>query len=117
MSKTVIYHNPRCTKSRQTLDLLRENGVEPEIVEYLNEPPSAARLDAILEMLGKQPLELIRTKEPRFKELGLSVKDQRPRKEWLRLMVENPILIERPVVVRGAKAAVGRPPEDVLGIL
>jgi len=117
VTKTVIFHNPRCTKSRQTLQLLRDQGVEPRIVEYLNEPPSAAKLDAILKMLGKEPLELIRTKEARFKELGLSTRDERPRREWIRLMVENPVLIERPVVVRGAKAAVGRPPEDVLKIL
>ena len=117
MSKVTIYHNPRCTKSRQTLALLQAQGIEPQIIEYLNTPPSSARLDELLKAMGKEPIEVMRTKEATFKELGLSKQDDRPRKEWLQLMVKNPILIERPIVVKGKKAALGRPPEQVLEIL
>ncbi|MEM7225525.1 MAG: arsenate reductase (glutaredoxin) [Pseudomonadota bacterium] len=111
-----IYHNPRCSKSRQTLQLLRERGHEPEIVEYLQNPPSAAELGRILDLLGKAPRELMRPKEAPYKELGLS--DQsKDRDALIAAMVANPILIERPIVVAGDKAAVGRPPETVLEIL
>ncbi|MDA0989777.1 MAG: arsenate reductase (glutaredoxin) [Verrucomicrobia bacterium] len=112
-----IYHNPRCSKSRQTLAMLEEKGVDVEIIEYLNHPPSTAVLDMICRQLNMDPLELIRTKEARFKELGLSVQDQRPRREWLKLMVENPVLIERPIVLAGNKAVLGRPPENALALL
>lgn len=112
-----IYHNPRCSKSRQTLALLKENGHDPEIIEYLNHPPTVETLDGLCSAMGKEPLEIMRTKETLFKELGLTKKDDRPRREWLELMVANPKLIERPIVVNGERAAMGRPPEDVLGIL
>jgi len=112
----VIYHNPRCSKSRQTLALLTEQSIEPEIIEYLNTPPSEAELDQILTMLGKQPDELMRKGEAAYKELGL--KDAGlGRAELIKAMVENPILIERPIVINGDKAALGRPPESVLDIL
>lgn len=112
----VIYHNPRCSKSRATLALLNERGIEPEIIEYLNAPPSEAELDQILNMLGKQPGELMRKGEAVYKELGLG--DANPgRDELIRVMVENPILIERPIVINGDRAALGRPPESVLDIL
>ena len=117
MSNVTIYHNPRCTKSRQTLALLQDKGIEPDIIEYLKTPPSVSRLDELLKALGKEPIEVIRTKEATFKEVGLSKNDDRPRTEWIRLMVENPILIERPIVVNGQKVALGRPPESVLQIL
>jgi len=117
MAKVVIYHNPRCTKSRQTLALIREEGIEPEVVEYLQDPPSATQLDAFLRAMKREPLEAMRTKEPRFKELGLSKKDVRSRRDWIRIMVKNPVLIERPIVTTGKTAALGRPPEDVLEIL
>lgn len=117
MTKTKIYHNPKCGKSRQTLALLQEKGITPEIVEYLKTPPSEKVLDGILKTLGREPQEMMRTKEAMFKELGLKTSDSRSRKEWITLMVQNPILIERPIVVHGAKAALGRSPEDVLGIL
>jgi len=117
MTQVTIYHNPRCSKSRQTLALLQENGVEPDIVEYLTNTPTQKRLDELLKAMGKEPLEIMRTKEARFKELGLSKTDQRPRKEWIRIMAENPMLIERPIVAKGKKAAMGRPPGDVLDIL
>jgi arsenate reductase len=117
MSKATIYYNPRCSKSRQTKALLDENGVDYTVVEYLDNPPGEKELAAILKKLGKKPVEIIRTGEPLFKELGLSKKDQRSDAEWIRIMANNPKLIERPIVVKGAKAALGRPPESVLDIL
>ena len=111
-----IYHNPRCSKSRQTLALLEEKGVAPDMVEYLKTPPSAAELKAILKKLGLKPQEIVRTTDARYAELGLkerAVTDD----ELIALMIENPALIERPIVVSGNKAAIGRPPETVLAIL
>ncbi len=117
MSDITIYHNPRCSKSRRTKAILDEKGLDYTVVEYLNEPPSEKWLADILGMLGKKPLELIRSGEALFKELGLSEKDERPDGEWIRIMVENPGLIERPIVINGNRAVLGRPPEDVLQIL
>ena len=111
-----IYHNPRCSKSRQTLALLEEQGVTPEIVLYLENPPSAEELDSILTMLGREPRELMRKGEAPYKENNLA-DDSLSRDDLIAVMVANPILIERPVVVTGGKAAVGRPPESVLDIL
>jgi arsenate reductase len=110
-----IYHNPTISKSRQTLALLQEQGIEPEIIEYLDTPPSEAELDSILNKLGKNPDELLRKGEAEFKE---HFKDKNlTRTETIALMVKYPKVIERPVVVNGDKAAVGRPPESVLEIL
>jgi len=111
-----IYHNPQCSKSRQTLAMLRENGCDPEIVEYLKTPPSEAELAAILDRLGLEPLDLIRKNEEPYKEHILNDANVN-REQLIRLMVSNPILIERPIVVNGEKAAIGRPPETVLAIL
>ena len=111
-----IYHNPRCSKSRQTLDLLEARGITPKVVEYLKHPPSAAELKAILKKLGIKPRELVRRGEPLYAELGLEDREL-SEDDLIRLMVANPILIERPIVVSGAKAAIGRPPEQVLDIL
>lgn len=111
-----IYHNPRCSKSRQTLQLLRERSGEPEIVEYLNTPPDAAALGRILELLGKEPRQLMRRKEAPYAALGLD-DPTLGRDALIRAMVENPILIERPIVLANGKAALGRPPEAVLDIL
>ncbi len=111
-----IYHNPRCTKSRQTLELLREKGIEPQIVEYLKTPPDAATLKRLLQQLGLSPRELIRRKEKEYKELGLddpNLSDD----ELIAAMVEHPRLIERPIVVTDKGAAIGRPPENVLQVL
>ncbi len=109
-----IYHNPRCSKSRTTLALLQEKGVEPEVVEYLNTPPSAEELKRILAMLGIGPRDLMRNKEA--KEAGLD--DQSLGDDALIAgMVANPIVIERPIVVSGGKARIGRPPESVLDIV
>ena len=112
-----IFHNPRCSKSRQTLALLEERGIEPEVIEYLKAPPDAATLDGILTMLDKEPRDVMRKGEAPFKELGLG-DPGKSREELIRAMVDNPILIERPIVVKdGKKAALGRPPEQVLDIL
>lgn len=111
-----IYHNPKCSKSRQTLQLLRDKGVEPKIIEYLKTPPSATKLDGILNGLGMEPRELMRRKETPYKENGLA-DDTLSRKALIKSMVENPILIERPIVEANGKVALGRPPESVLEIL
>jgi arsenate reductase len=116
MAKVTLYHNPRCSKSRQALALLEDRGLEIEVIRYLDDPPSSAALQKICKSLGIPPLKLIRRKEKRFK-LGLSAADKRPAGEWCRIMAENPILIERPIAVQGKKAALGRPPESVLSIL
>jgi len=111
-----LYHNPRCSKSRQALQLLREHGVEPEIVEYLKTPPDVAALTGILERLGMEPRELMRTKEAEYRELGLD-DPALTREQLIQAMVTHPKLIERPIVVGGKRAALGRPPEQVLEIL
>ena len=111
-----IWHNPRCSKSRQTLALLRERGVEPEIVEYLKTPPAAGELEAVLEKLGMEPRELMRRKEAAYREAGLD-DPALGRRALVEAMTANPVLIERPVVLAGDKAALGRPPENVLAIL
>lgn len=111
-----IYHNPRCSKSRQTLELLRRRGIEPQVIEYLQTPPSEADLKRILGLLGMAPRDLMRRGEPAYKERGLD--DPALSQEALiAAMVESPILIQRPIVLANDKAALGRPPESVLGIL
>ncbi len=110
-----IYHNPRCRKSRETLELIRAKNSEPEIIEYLSTPPSKSELDEILKMLGLEPLDLIRKGEKVFKE-KFKGKDNN-RQEWIEIMVENPILIERPIVISNGKAVIGRPPENVNALL
>ena len=117
MSEATIYHNPRCSKSRRTLALLQEHGVTPVVVEYLDTPPTLDELRDVVAKLGAAPLDIIRTGEARFKELGLSRNDERSADGWLALVVANPVLLERPIVVSGARAAIGRPPERVLDIL
>jgi arsenate reductase len=111
-----IYHNPRCGKSRQTLQLLKERGVEPEVIEYLKTPPNAEELDDILQKLGMQPRELMRKKEAEYKANGLDDASL-DRQALIVGMVNHPILIERPIVIANGKAAIGRPPETVLAIL
>ena len=111
-----IYHNPRCSKSRQTLALLEKRGIAPRVVDYLKTPPSAAELKTVLKILGLKPRDLMRKGEPRYAELGLKDRDLDD-DALIALMVANPILIERPIVVSRGKAALGRPPESVLEIL
>lgn len=111
-----IYHNPRCSKSRETLKLIQAKGIQPEVIEYLKHPPTTAELQDILQKLGLQPRELMRTKEAEYKENGLddpSLSDL----ELIEAMIRIPKLIERPIVLANDKAAVGRPPENVLAIL
>lgn len=111
-----IYHNPRCSKSRQTLALLEENGVTPEIVLYLENPPSMETLKALVRKLNAPSArEMMRVKEAQYTELSLDSVDAED--TLLGAIVENPILLERPIVVKGDKAAIGRPPERVLNIL
>jgi arsenate reductase (glutaredoxin) len=111
-----IYHNPSCSKSRQTLALLEEKGIDPQTVDYLKTPPSAAELKTILKKLGLKPQDLLRKGETRYAELGLKGRNLDD-DALIALMVANPILIERPIVVLGSKAAIGRPPEKVVEIL
>lgn len=111
-----IYHNPRCSKSRATLALLAEKGVEPEIIEYLQTPPSKEEMNRILDGLGMAPRDLMRKKEEPYKALNLG-DDSMGRDALIDAMLENPILMERPVVVKNGKYALGRPPENVLEIL
>lgn len=116
MSDVTIYHNPRCSKSRQTLALLEEQGVTPKIVLYLEDTPSAAQLKKILGQLGMSARELIRTGEQEYKEHNL--KDPSlSEADLIAAMVNYPKLIQRPIVVAGNKASLGRPPEQVLEIL
>ena len=111
-----IYHNPRCSKSRQTLALLEKRGIQPEIIEYLVTPPTEARLKQLLKLLGIRPRDLLRTQETEYKLEKLddqNISDA----EIIRALVKHPRLMERPIVVVGDKAALGRPPENVLKIL
>ena len=114
--KVTVYHNPRCGKSRAALALLEEHGVEPDIVEYLKSPPSAAELKRILQMLGLKPRKLMRRKEAAYAENGLD-DPKLTEDELVSAMVAHPIMIERPIAVAGGKAALGRPPEKVLEVL
>lgn len=115
-SMVTIYHNPRCGKSRMALQLVEEAGAEPEIIRYLDDPPAASELCALLKLLKVKPIELVRKGEPAAKELGIGRKEYTDA-ELIALMVKNPILIERPIVVKGKKAVVARPPERVHEIL
>jgi len=111
-----IYHNPRCSKSRQTLKLLEERGVQVDIIEYLKEAPSKTELESVLELLNMEPRELMRKGETVYKELDLK-NENLSSAQLITAMLENPILIERPIVLANGKAAIGRPPESVLDIL
>ncbi len=116
MSALTIYHNPRCSKSRATLELLRERGLDPQVVEYLETPPSAAELERILGMLEMEPRDLARKKEAEYAAAGIG-DEGLDRAAVIAKMVANPKVIERPIVVCGDRAAIGRPPEQVLAIL
>ncbi len=111
-----ILHNPRCSKSRATLQLLQDRGVEPEIILYLDNPPDAHQLEKILAALGLSPRELMRKGEQEYRELGLD-NPALKNSDLVAAMVATPRLIERPIVIANGKAAVGRPPESVLDIL
>lgn len=111
-----IWHNPRCSKSRGTLELLQGRGIEPVVVDYQQNPPSAADIEHALKLLGREPRELMRTGEAVYAELALD--DPRlTRRQLIEAMASHPILIERPIVFAQGRAAIGRPPENVLTIL
>lgn len=117
MNDTVtLYHNPRCSKSRATLELLDGNGVQPEIVEYLKTPPDRDTLSALLDMLGLEPRALMRTHEAEYHGAGLD-DPALTRTQLIDAMIAHPKLIERPIVVRNGRAIIGRPPEKVLELL
>ena len=111
----IIYHNPRCSKSRQALGLLKENGEEPDIIEYLREPLGQAELTDLLKKLKIPAHDLLRTKEDEYSELGLS--PDTPEEDILTAIALNPILLERPIVVKGRKAVIGRPTEIIVDLL
>jgi arsenate reductase len=115
MSSYRIFHNPRCSKSRATLALLREHGIEPEVVLYLETPPSREELQSLLAKLGKRASELVRRGEEEFKAAGLGAASTET--DWLQALVTHPRLIERPIVEYGDRAVLGRPPENVLELL
>ena len=111
-----IYHNPRCSKSRQTLELLQEKGIDPEVIRYMDDPPDEATLRELIQMLGITPRELMRRHEKVYKDAGLddpTFTDD----ELIEAMAQCPSLIERPIVIKDGKAVLGRPPESVLEIL
>ncbi len=112
MNETVIWHNPRCSKSRQTMELLNENGINAEVVKYLETQPTQEEITEVLKKLGISARELMRTKEDEYKELNL--KDENDEIKLIQAMASHPKLIERPIVIKGNRAALGRPPEKVL---
>ncbi len=106
-----IYHNPRCRKSREALNIIQNHGIEPEVVLYLETPPSRKEIKDVLEKLNMSPIDLVRKEEKLYKE---SYRDKEySDEEWIRILADNPKLIQRPVVVKGKKAIIGRPPESV----
>ena len=111
-----IWHNPRCSKSRQTLELLNKKGVKPTIREYLKEPPSKSEVETLIDMVGGNPGALLRDGEAEFKALGKK-KAEMSKADIAKTIAAHPILLQRPIVVAGKKAAIGRPPEAVLPLL
>ena len=111
-----IFHNPRCSKSRQTLSLIQEKNIDINIIEYLKTPPDISQLKQILKQLGYEPRQLMRKSEQIYKDLDLG-NENKTAEDLIISMTQNPILIERPIVLSGEKAAIGRPPESVLNIL
>ncbi len=115
MKKMTIYHNPRCSKSREALSILQDKEIDLKIVEYLQTPLNAAQIKALLKQSQLKPIDIIRTKEECFCKLGLSKGSTDA--ELIKAMTENPILIERPIVTDGEKTIIGRPPENILKLL
>ncbi|WP_348673059.1 arsenate reductase (glutaredoxin) [uncultured Abyssibacter sp.] len=112
-----IFHNPRCSKSRQTLARIEDAAAEHDVVLYLETPPDAVTLKGMVDKLGLPVTDIIRFKEALAKELGISAGDDRPEAEWIELLVAHPKLLERPIVVAGDRAVIGRPPENVDALL
>ena len=111
-----IFHNPRCSKSRQTMQLLESNGINPQIIDYLKQPPSYDELAEVLDLLGLEPRELMRTQEKPYRENNLA-DPALSREHLIRAMIEHPVLIERPIVVHNGRAVIGRPPEKILDLI
>ncbi len=117
MSDSVkIFHNPRCSKSRMTMQLLNDRDIEPVVIEYLQNPPDSQELEEILTLLKIQPRQLMRTHEPEYRDNNLA-DESLSREQLIEAMVKFPKLIERPIVITNGKAAIGRPPESILEIL
>jgi arsenate reductase len=116
VTQATIYHNPKCSKSRETLALLESKGITPRVIEYLKTPPSAAELDRILKLLDLEPRALMRKNEAEYRDLGLD-DAKLSRAQLIKAMVENPRLIERPIVLANARAAIGRPPANITKII
>lgn len=116
MTSLTILHNPRCSKSRQTLALIEERGITPEVIHYLEQPPTQKALKAILQKLGISARDLLRKGEQEYKELNLADNNLKEA-DLIRAMCQHPKLIERPIVIQGEKACLGRPPENVLELL
>ncbi|QHS11191.1 arsenate reductase (glutaredoxin) [Sinimarinibacterium sp. NLF-5-8] len=112
-----IYHNPRCSKSRATLELLKQRGVDIPVIEYQSAPPSKDELREVITLLGVKPLDIIRSGDDLFADLGLSTANGYSDEQWLDVLAANPKLLQRPIVVRNGKAAIGRPIENVMAIL
>ena len=115
--KCTIYHNQKCSKSRASLELLQSKGLKPTIIEYLKNRPTKDELEEIIIKLKIHPKQLIRFKEDKAKELGISAGDQLTNEQWVTIMAKNPVLIERPIVITAKGAVIGRPPENVLKVL
>ncbi len=111
----IIYHNTRCSKSREACSILRDKGIKFETIEYLKAPPSQEEIKKLLKMLGMKAEEIIRKGEPLFKEKFAAKKLTEA--EWIKVLADNPVLIERPIIVKGNKAMIGRPPEKILELL
>lgn len=116
MSQYRIYHNPRCSKSRQTLSMLEEKGITPEVILYMDKPPSANQLEEVIQQLGITPRELLRRGEDEYRELNLA-EPTLTDSQLIDAMVTHPKLIERPIVIKGSRAVLGRPPENVLSLI
>lgn len=116
MERVTVYHNPACGKSRGALEILGQRGIDCEVIEYLKSPPDRAALERILDLLGGEPVELVRN-DKRFKELGLERADYAARERVIELLLRHPELMERPVVIRGRRAVIARPSERVLEVL
>lgn len=112
-----IYHNPACSKSRATLALIEQAGVAHDVVDYLRAPPGVDELDRVLRLLGLEPAQVVRAHEDLFTELGLDVNPPATRAAWLEVLSRHPSLLERPIVTDGARAVLGRPPENVRSLL
>lgn len=117
MPRNIFFHNPQCSKSRQTLDIVKQKGIDLDVKEYLKTPPTIDELSFVCQYLNIKPTEIIRTKEKVFTELNLSLSDVRSDEQWIEILRANPSLIERPIVIYNNKAALGRPLENILKII